>query len=108
MTDLLMCYITCESVEQAKEIATHLLKNKLAGCCNIYPDMLPMFLWPPKSGMIDESKEVTLIAKTVERKYEALEAAVTKIHSFDTPCIIAIPVKHVSKKYYEWIVGEME
>jgi uncharacterized protein involved in tolerance to divalent cations len=47
-------------------------------------------------------------AKTVESKYEALESEVHTIHSYDVPCIFAIPVKRVAKKYYDWLVGEME
>lgn len=108
MTDMLMVYITCESVKQAKMIGKHLLENRLATCINIYPHMKPMFLWPPKTGIIDESKEVVLIAKTIESKYQSLDKEVHKIHSYEVPCIIAIPIKFVAKKYYEWIKGELE
>lgn len=108
MTDMLLVYIICDGVEQAKSIGKQLMGKKLCACVNIFPEMQPMFFWPPKSGVIDESKEVVLIAKTVEAKYKALEAEVIKIHSYDTPCIFAIPVKHVAKKYYDWLVGEME
>ena len=107
MSDLLMVYITCDSVKQANQIGRHLLEKRLCGCINIFPDMKPIFWWPPKAGKIDESKEVVLIAKTLEKKYQALEKEVIKIHTYDTPCIIAIPVAHVGKKYYDWLVSEM-
>jgi len=108
MTDMLLCYITCKNVEQAKSIGKHLMDKKLCACVNIFPDMQPMFFWPPKSGKIDESKEVVLIAKTIEAKYQALEDEVHKIHTYEVPCVIAIPVQHIAKKYYDWLVGEME
>lgn len=108
MTDMLLCYITCDSVNQAKKIGKHLMDRKLCACVNIFPEMQPMFFWPPKSGNIDESKEVVLIAKTVENKYQQLEEEVHKVHTYDVPCIFAIPVQHVAKKYYDWLVGEME
>jgi len=108
MTDILLVYITCESVEQAKKIGKHLMDKNLCACVNIFPEMHPMFFWPPKSGVIDETKEVVLIAKTIESKYKDLEKEVIKIHSYDTPCIIAIPTAHVTKKYYDWLVGELE
>jgi periplasmic divalent cation tolerance protein len=108
MTDLLLCYITCNSLTQAKQIGRHLLTKRVAACINLYPEMYPMFWWPPKAGKIDEGKEVVLIAKTIESKYSALEAEVTKIHTYDTPCIIAIPTTHVSQKYYDWLVGELK
>lgn len=105
---MILVYITCESVDQAKSIGKHLMNKKLCACVNIFPEMQPMFFWPPKSGTIDESKEVVLIAKTIESKYSDLEAEVSKIHSYDIPCIFAIPVTHVAKKYYDWLVGEMQ
>lgn len=108
MTDMLLVYITCDSVEQAKNIAKHLMDKKLCACVNIFPEMQPMFFWPPKSSVIDESKEVVLIAKTIEDHYAELETEVAKVHTYDTPCIFAIPVVHVNKKYYDWLVGEME
>lgn len=108
MTDMLLVYITCDSVDQAKQIGEHLMLKKLCACVNIFPEMQPMFFWPPKSGIIDESKEVVLIAKTIESRYPQLEDEVHSIHSYDVPCIFAIPVKHVAKKYYDWLVGEME
>jgi len=108
MTNMLLVYITCESVDQAKQIGKHLMNKKLCACTNIFPEMQPMFFWPPKSGKIDESKEVVLIAKTIESKYQALEDEVHRIHSYEVPCVFAIPVKCVAKKYYNWLVGEME
>jgi len=107
MTDMLLVYITCDSTDQAKSIAKHLMDKKLCACVNIFPDMQPMFFWPPKSGIIDESKEVVLIAKTIESKYQSLESEVASIHTYDVPCIFAIPVVHVAKSYYDWLVGEM-
>jgi periplasmic divalent cation tolerance protein len=106
MTDMLMVYITCESVEQAKKIGKHLLKKRVCACVNIFPEMHPMFFWPPKSGIIDESKEVVLIVKTIESRFKSLEKEVKAIHPDDIPCIIALPVSHVSKNYYDWLVGE--
>lgn len=108
MTDILLVYITCESVEQAKQIGKHLMDKKLCACVNIFPEMQPMFFWPAKSGKIDESKEVVLIAKTIEKNYQKLEDEVHKIHSYDVPCVLAIPVQHVAKKYYNWLIGEMK
>lgn len=108
MTDLLLCYITCGNVDQAKQIGRHLLEKRLASCVNVYPNMMPIFFWPPKSGKIEEGNEVTLIAKTIESKYQALEDEVHTIHTYEVPCVIAIPVAHVSKKYYDWLVGELK
>jgi len=107
MKNILLIYVTCDSVKEAKRIGKHLMKKRLCACINIFPEMQPMFFWPPKTNKIDESKEVVMIAKTTEEKYKKLESEICKIHSYDVPCIIAIPTKHVSKKYYDWLIGEL-
>ncbi|MBN2100805.1 divalent-cation tolerance protein CutA [Candidatus Dojkabacteria bacterium] len=105
---MILIYITCESLKQAKEIGALLLKKNLAGCINIIPEVQPMFIWPPGSGKIDESKEVILLVKSIEEKYEKIEKKVLSAHSFDTVCIFAIPVMKVGKKYYEWLLSEIK
>lgn len=107
MSDMIMVYITCENIDQAKELSKRLLSKKLCACVNIFPEVQPMFLWPPKSGIIDESREIVVIAKTIESKYQQLE---DEIHAGNpgTPCVFAIPITHVAPKYYTWLTGELE
>lgn len=107
MTDMILIYITCESVDQAKKIGTHLLKKRLCGCFNIIDGMKAVYWWPPKSGKIEEASETILLVKTLQKKFDEIEKEVLKLHASDTPCLIAIPVVNVSKKYYEWIKGEI-
>lgn len=108
MTNILLVYITCESIEQAKSIGDHLMKNRLCACINIIPNIQSVSFWPPKENKMEHSKEVVLIAKTIESKYQALEQETVKVHSYDNPCIIAIPTAHVSKKYYNWLLEEVK
>ncbi len=108
MDELLLVYTTWESVEQAKKAGKYLLEKRLCGCVNIFPEMQPIFWWPPKENKLDGSKEVVMILKTLKRKYEELEKEIYKIHSYDTPCIIAIPTYKVNKDYFDWIKGEIE
>jgi len=107
MNDLILIYTTWESVKEARKAGNHLLKKRLCGCVNIFPEVYPMFWWPPKKGKIDESKEVVMIIKTIKSKYEEVEKEIYKIHTFDTPCIIALPVYKVNKDYYMWIKDEI-
>ena len=108
MSDLILVYTTWESEEQAKKAGKILLEKRVCACVNIYPEMHPMFWWPPKENKIDESKEVVMIVKTLEKKYEELEKEIYKIHTYEVPCIIAIPTYKVNKDYYNWIKGEIK
>jgi periplasmic divalent cation tolerance protein len=107
MTDLLLVYITCQSKEQADMIGAELLKKRLCACLNIIPGMESKYFWPPKTDVYEMNTEVILIAKTIESKYQALEEEVKQLHSYDNPCILAIPVVHVRKDYYDWLIGEL-
>lgn len=73
MKNVLLVYLTCGNLEQARKIAKHLMNKRLCACVNIFPDMHPMVFWPPKKNLIDESRKVVLIVKTIESKCDALE-----------------------------------
>lgn len=108
MNELILVYTTWESVKQAKDAGNKLLKKRLCGCVNIFSEMQPMFWWPPKQNKIDGSNEVVMIIKTLKDKYERLEKEIYKIHTYNIPCIIAVPTYKVNKDYFEWIKGEIE
>lgn len=107
MSDLILIYITCGSVEEAREIGRHLLERRVCGCVNIFPEMQPMYWWPPKANIIEEQPEVVLIVKTLEKYFPKVETEVRKFHSSETPCLIAMPVIAVNDDYYQWIKGEL-
>jgi len=107
MTDMILVYITCESPKRANEIGTQLLKKRLCACINIIPGMNSKYFWPAGTDTFEEANETILIVKTLEKKFSDVEQEVKGIHSADTPCILSIPVSNVSKKYYEWVKGEI-
>ena len=107
MTDFIMIYVTCDDREQAQKIGDHLLGKHLAGCINIIGGMHAKYFWPPKQEKYEEGDETILIVKTLADKFDEIEQEVIKLHSADTPCLIAIPTVAVAKKYYDWIKGEV-
>jgi periplasmic divalent cation tolerance protein len=108
MTDMILVYIPCKNIPQATTIGKLLLHKKLCACINIIPSMHSIYLWPPGSDTLEKSNEAVLLVKTMQSKYQLLEDEVNKIHSYQTPCVLALPVYQVNQKYYEWIQGEVE
>ena len=45
----------------------------------------------------------TLIAKTDDDRFEALAARVRALHSYETPCIVALPVARGDADFLAWI-----
>jgi periplasmic divalent cation tolerance protein len=107
MTDMIVLYISCTDAEEAKKIGEHIMKKRLSPCYNIIPNMKSASFWPPKTGKIEKVNGAILLLKSVDRKYLKIETEVKKFHSDKNPCIFSIPVSHVSKEYFDWLIREI-
>lgn len=90
----------CPSEEVATEIARELVQQKLAACINIIPSVYSIYRW---QDAVEETKESLLMIKTSQACYTALEAAIQKLHPYETPEILAFPITHISPDYMQWL-----
>ncbi len=95
----LLCYITAPNLQESSALSKALVKKKLASCVMTLPGMRSQYFWKNK---IQTDKEVLLIVKTFDTKYKTLEAVIKKLHSYEVPCIIAVPIVAGSKQYIAW------
>ena len=91
--------------ERAAELARTLVERRLAACVNILNDMNSIYMW---DGKVQEDSEVVMIAKTTERQLPALIDKVKSLHSYDCPCIVAIPVSGGNQAFLDWIAAETD
>jgi periplasmic divalent cation tolerance protein len=104
----ILVFIDCQDRVEAEDIGRVLLKKRLVACVNITTTpVYSMYFWPPKSKYIEDANEIILLAKTFDEQWNEIEKIVSKIHSYDTPGILAIPLTHVSKKYLAWMKKEI-
>ncbi len=92
--------VTCSSSREAKKIAGSLLDKRLVACANIIPGIGSRFWW---KGKIESAREVLVMMKTKKENFKKIENEVKKLHSYEVPEIIAIPVIMGSKQYLDWI-----
>ena len=97
---MILVYITCKNVIEARKIAETAITEKLAACANIFPQIHSIYTWENK---LCENDETVLILKTLEANYEKLSKRVKEIHSYECPCIMALDVKDVNAEYLAWI-----
>ena len=95
-----MMYITTGSAEEARRIGGILVEEKLAACVNIIEPMTSIYWW---DGEIQQDRETVLIAKTVARHVTALTDRVKQLHSYDCPCVTALPIENGNPEYLKWI-----
>jgi periplasmic divalent cation tolerance protein len=87
----------------AMDLARTLLERRLAACVNVGAPVESIYHW---RGRIETGEEIPVLIKTRSVLYSDVEAAVRKIHPYDTPEIIAIPVVDGDARYLAWITDE--
>jgi len=96
----LLVLSTCPGSISAKKIARDLVTEKLAACVNIVPGVQSFFAWV---GKVDKANELLLVIKTTADTYAALEKRLKKLHPYELPEIIAVPILTGSAEYLNWI-----
>ncbi|HEX6136835.1 MAG TPA: divalent-cation tolerance protein CutA [Casimicrobiaceae bacterium] len=87
----------------ATALAHALLDDRLAACVGIGGPIESIYHW---RGRIETGREIPVAIKTRPSLYSNVEAAIRKIHPYDTPEIIAIPVTHGDARYLDWLAAE--
>jgi periplasmic divalent cation tolerance protein len=96
--------ITAKDAGEAQKIANALLKRRQAACVNIVPEVDSRFWWQDR---LNSARESLLIVKTRESLLPDIIKSVKKLHSYDVPEIIALPVVGGSKEYLDWLDREV-
>ncbi|MGH8802306.1 MAG: divalent-cation tolerance protein CutA [Casimicrobiaceae bacterium] len=87
----------------ADRIARVLIDDRLAACVNIGAPVESIYHW---QGRTETAREIPLAAKTRATLVPAVEAAILRLHPYDIPEIIAIPVVGGHARYFAWVDTE--
>ena len=94
-------YVTVPDENTAKHIAEKVVEARLAACANILPGMKSIYHW---QGQINTDDEVVLILKTRATHFQTLANEIKKLHPYECPCIVALPVVIGEAAYMQWIL----
>jgi periplasmic divalent cation tolerance protein len=103
MTDKIVVLTTCESEEEAARIARHLVENKLAACVNIVPKIRSVYRWNDK---VEDATEFLLLIKSSRGHFDEVRTQIGKLHSYEVPEVIAMPIVDGSASYLAWLDKE--
>lgn len=104
MTDKIVVLSACDSEESAVHLAHHLVEQRLAACVNILPRARSIYRWKDKT---EDAPEFLLMIKSRRDLFAALRSEIEKIHTYEVPEIIALPVVDGSEAYLRWLDGEL-
>ena len=96
-------YMTAADKAEAETIGKSLVESNLAACVNIVDGMQSVYRW---EGEVQQAREAILIAKTTEEQLDGLKDRVVSLHSYDCPCILALPVCGGHAPFTAWIEAQ--
>jgi len=99
----IMVYVTAADRDEALTIARAVIAERLAACANILPGVTSVFHW---DGDIIEDTETVLILKSTPANLDRLTERVKSLHSYDCPCVVALPIEGGNRAFIDWIREE--
>ena len=101
LTDKFVVVVACSSSAEARRIALAVLGARLAACVNILSGAVESIYW--WKGKVESARERLLLIKTSRKCLEKLREVVERVHSYDVPEFIALPIAAGSPAYLAWI-----
>ena len=93
--------VTCPSVALARKIARAVVQKRLAACVNIVRSPVESFYtWKSK---LESAREHLLLIKTTTVRLPQLEREVKRLHTYEVPEFIALPITDGSNDYLSWL-----
>lgn len=105
MTDKVVVLVTCGNEEEAAKIARALVEEQLAACVNIAQPVRSIYRW---QGKLTDDQEVLLVIKTTRPLFDRVRRAVEKLHSYQVPEVVCLPVIDGAPNYLEWVTSSVK
>lgn len=94
---------TCPDVDTAQRLARILVEERLAACVSLLPGGVSTYRW---QGLVEQTTEVQLLAKTPADRRDALMARLAELHPYELPEILAVETAAGLPAYLDWVTAE--
>jgi len=81
-------------------LAESLLKSRLVACASIFDNVESRYWW---KGKVCRSREVLLLCKTRSGSFRRLTLEIKRVHSYEVPEIVSVPIAAMSGDYRAWM-----
>jgi len=93
--------VTCGTLIEGRSIAKSVVRKRLAACATlVLGPVQSIYRWKEK---VETAREHLLVIKTTQNRLTQLEKEVLRMHSYDVPEFLVLPVKAASGPYLNWI-----
>lgn len=94
---------TMPTAEAAGSLVRQLLEERLIACGNVVPAVTSLYRW---EGEVVAENEVLVLLKTPRENVARLFERIARIHPYEVPELVAVPVDAVSCAYGRWVRRE--
>lgn len=101
--DPLVVLTTLATPEAAHDLVRELVAARLIACGTVVPGATSTYRW---RDAITTDAEALVLLKTVGARWDALVAAVERLHPYDVPELLALPVAAGLPAYLAWLAAE--
>ena len=98
--DEIVVYATFPDEAKALATAEALVAAGLVACANIVPGIISVCIW---EGRLEREREVAMLMKTRRALADDVITAVTEMHPYDNPAVVAWTIVAGSAEYLRWI-----
>ena len=103
MDEVIVVLTNMPDRDAALKLARDLVAKRLVACVNVLAGCTSVYRW---KGEVEEADEVPVLIKTRAGRYDEVEAAIRRLHPYELPEIVAVPVTRGLDEYLEWVAGE--
>ena len=102
--EILLVLTNLPDRDAAVKLAHAVIDEKAAACVNILAACTSVYRW---RGVFENATEIPLLIKTTAARYAVLEAVIRRVHPYELPEIIAVPLAQGLPGYLQWIADEV-
>ena len=99
---LLVVVTTSDDRSVLESISSRLVEIGLAGCCQISGPLTSVYRW---QGKLERAQEFECRIKTTAARFKQIEVEITRLHNYDVPQIVGLPIAACSREYRNWLLG---
>ena len=94
-----------DSKEGADAIAQATVEERLASCAQIIGPIDSIYWW---QGKMERAKEWLCVIKSEQRMFSELNSLIERLHPYEVPEVLAVPVIKGNRHYLEWLSSELK
>lgn len=103
MTAIVQITTTVDSKATAIQLAESIVTERLASCAQIQGPIESVYWWQDK---IDHATEWYCHFKTTKLLIETLRTRVVKLHPYEVPEVIVVPIVGGHPPYEKWVASQ--